>query len=230
MSKNTIINRLNQNAYAYKNPPFKPLLTDEHKKARYEWALEHRDTKWENVAFTDETSLWEGSSGYRRWVNTKDDRDVDTVKKYTYKVHVWGCIWKNQKRIHIFEGNMTGEIYRDILEGNIQDLFLSDEKLILQDDNDSKHRSLIVRQWKADYQIKSLNWPSNSPDLNPIENIWAILKRKVNETCPVSKDEYIKYIEEKWCEITEETIINTIGSMPNRIQMVIENKGDWITY
>ena len=50
---------------------------------------------------------------------------------------------------------MTGEIYQQILEGNILDLFLFDEKLIFQDDNDSKHRSHIARNWKQDYNIKS---------------------------------------------------------------------------
>lgn len=172
-----------------------------------------------------------GSSGYKRWINKKDKDDVDNVKKYPLKVHLWGCIGKNiQNRIHIFEDIMTGEIYQQILEGNILDLFLLNDNLIFQDDNDSKHRSEIVYNWKNAYNIKSLAWPSNSPDLNPIENIWSILKRKVNEIHNETKTDFIKCISEKWNGISKETINNVIDSMSKRILKVIERKGNWIDY
>ena len=51
--------------------------------------------------------------------------------------------------------------------------------VILQFDNDPKHRSLKALEFYKENNIKIINWPSNCPDLNPIENIWAKIKNKL---------------------------------------------------
>ena len=56
---------------------------------------------------------------------------------------------------------MTGDIYKDILKENLLPIYKS--KYIFQDDNDPKHRSELVTNWKQKNNITSLDWPSNSP-------------------------------------------------------------------
>ena len=52
-------------------------------------------------------------------------------------------------------------------------------KWIFQMDNDPKHTSKVVAKWLKDNKVKVLEWPSQSPNLNPIENVWAELKKHV---------------------------------------------------
>jgi transposase len=63
--------------------------------------------------------------------------------------------------------------------------------LIYLDNNAPIHRSNLVRLWKQEHAVEGLDWPPYSPDLNPIENVWAYLKRQLNNTHnrPINLDE-----------------------------------------
>ena len=115
------------------------------------------------------------------------------------------------------------------MKHNLVDI-CNNNNLIFQDDNDPKHRSKKTLKWKINNKIKSLKWPSCSPDLNPIENVWELLKKKVAKTKTNTKIEFINCIKSEWNDIKMEIINNLIDSMPNRIQKVINNKGDIIDY
>jgi hypothetical protein len=79
--------------------------------------------------------------------------------------------------------------------------------------NDSKHTSKLANSWREENQIDRISWPSNSPDINPIENIWAVLKNQVAQLNPSRKMPQ-----------------NLVLSMPERITQVIQSKGDAIDY
>ena len=70
-----------------------------------------------------------------------------------------------------------------------------------------------------------LNWPANSPDLNPIENLWDIVKRKLRDARPNTLDELKAAIEASWASITPQQCHRLIASMPRRIEAVISAKG-----
>ena len=70
-----------------------------------------------------------------------------------------------------------------------------------------------------------MDWPSNSPDLNPIENLWGIVKNNVEMRMPKNLGELESFMEEEWNRIPESMLINLVGSMRRRCELIIENNG-----
>jgi len=75
-----------------------------------------------------------------------------------------------------------------------------------------------------------MDWPSNSPDLNPIENLWAIVKGRVERRQPKNITELERFMIEEWDNIPQNIIINLIRSMKECCQFIIANNGEQIPY
>ena len=87
----------------------------------------------------------------------------------------------------------------------------------------------MARQMKQVIPIEG--WPANSPDLNPIENLWSTLGEKVARKHPTSITNMKKIITQQWKNIATDEVRSTlINSIPNRLQEVIRNKGSHTRY
>ena len=75
-----------------------------------------------------------------------------------------------------------------------------------------------------------MDWPANSPDLNPIENLWNIVKRNVEKRMPQNQKDLTDFMKEEWDAIPENVLINLVKSMRRRCELVIENNGERIPY
>ena len=71
-----------------------------------------------------------------------------------------------------------------------------------------------------------MDWPSMSPDLNPIEHLWGILKRKV-EVC---KGSNICHVMEEWKSIPVASCEALVNSMPRRVKAVLDNDDGYTKY
>jgi hypothetical protein len=82
------------------------------------------------------------------------------------------------------------------------------EDMTFQEDGDPKHQSAKTKNWKEKTGLKFIkDWPPNSPDLNPIENLWAILKRKVSLKKPVGVEATEDLLLQEWIKLEADGIV-----------------------
>ncbi|KAI4898095.1 hypothetical protein NFI96_001758 [Prochilodus magdalenae] len=160
----------------------KPFLHPHHKQSHLRYAKAHLDKPasfWNKVLWTDETKieLFGHNNGRYAWrkKNTalQEKHLLPTVKFGAGSIMLWGCVASTGTG-NLVEGRMDSNQYQQILETNVQES-VTKLKLrrdwIFQQDNDPKHCSKSTNAFMQRNKYNVLEWPSQSPDLNIIENL-----------------------------------------------------------
>ncbi|GFX88245.1 transposable element Tcb1 transposase [Trichonephila clavipes] len=162
----------------------KPLLTEFQRKRRLTWAREHSlwtIKDWEKLIFIDDSQFSIYGNQSTAYVKRRTHKEFSpqrlkpTIKLRT-KVIVWGGMSSHDVgSLHIVSGTVKAMDYIEILQNKFlptaRDLF-GNQSWIFQDDNAPCHRVKVVEKWLKDHTVNRMNWSGQSPDLNPIENLW----------------------------------------------------------
>lgn len=246
-SRYTIRRRLNAAGLKVRIPRKRPYLNLIQRQRRIQWAKDHLDwnnEQWKHVLWSDETkiSVFQSDRPQHVWRRVGEaDLPECTVPtmKYPLSVMIWGCMAASGVgRIFVVEKTVNADVYiRKILEGRMlpsaHDLFPSQAGqannspvFVYQQDNAPCHTARVCKEWFKRNKIDVLDWPGNSPDLNPIENLWATLKRLVAKERPSSKTTLIEAILKSWNHVIDnKSLQNLVASMPRRCAAVIKAKG-----
>ena len=232
VSPSTVRRQLHRLGYRSTLPRGTPMLTEEHKRARVRWAIRHKDDDWTRTIFTDETGYQLFRNTIRRWSKTPS-AEVKRVPRNRQKIMAWGAIsLKGLVGYYSFREIMDGpyfvQILREHLIPNARRQF--GRRWRLQMGNDPKHRSRVALNFMDEQVPEILEWPSNSPDVNPVENLWSIMKRRVEKRRPSNHDELDQYLHEEWQNVDISIVINLINSMRKRCLALIASRGERISY
>lgn len=193
------------------------------------------DSFWNTVIFSDESkfNLFGSDGSQKVWRKANKELEEKNLKK-TVKhgggnVMVWGCCAASGVgQLAFIEGNMDKHgflnVLKEILVPSVEKLGLNGSQWLFQQDNDPKHSSYLVQEWRI-YHCKQLKTPPQSPDLNPIEHVWSILDKKIRMHHITSKDSLRNAISTEWEKITSQETRNLVGSMKRRLEAVILANG-----
>ena len=229
----------------------KPRLSSAHRKARLRWAREHENwtiEDWKRVIWSDETKINRINSDGIKYAWSKDSKSSpavvaeETLKFGGGSIMIWGCMsWFGTGGLNQVVGRMNSDQLISILSTCLVptvDEVASKLQLnarndvIFQQDNDPKHTSAATKNWLATTGITTMNWPSQSPDLNPIEHLWCLVKRRLGQyqEPPNSMHELMERVDKVWQKVSQESCRTLIESMPSRVFAVKRVNGGHTKY
>ena len=220
----------------------KPLLTDKMRKQRLDFCRRHEhwtSEDWRRVVFSDESAfktmakrqkLVRRPSGADRF----DSRYTVKTVKFPAGVMVWGCFSGEKGCGHLFfldkNVNMNAAVYVNVLENHMLPFYRQHENAFFLQDGAPCHRAKSVKKFLSEKNIKLIEWPGHSPDLNPIENLWNDIKRKIGRLPISSVDCLVAKLRTLWADVDPEYCRKLCDSMPKRINAVLKVKGDMTKY
>jgi len=237
ISRRTVSRRLNEQNLFARSPITKPLISKKNKRLRLSFAYEHvvwTDKKWKTVHFSDESKFMLMGSDGKNYVrrNIGEQLSEKCLKKSMKfgggSIMVWGMISGNGVgpliRLH---GKVNAYVYKELLKQHvIPALKHSDNNQpILMQDNAPCHKAKMVMGYFKEKNISLLNWPPQSPDLNPIENVWKIIGERSMAQNPKNLEELWNILQKEWMNMKKEDIEKLIISCGRRCQSVIDVKG-----
>jgi len=216
--------------------PKVPFLTEDGRQRRLKWARTNRRRKisyWRGVLFADESPFTtkQTTGGRRvrrpRGANKFDPKYTKPAVRKPDVIIFWGGIAASGTRVHGFfkyKENVNSESYMAMLKKNAVKV-LKQENLTLCHDRATPHSSKKTSTFLANEGIRTMFTPGRSPDAMPIENVFALMKKRL-ETVPTRTiDELKSEVTKVWKGLTDDYLEELCTSMRRRCTRILKNDG-----
>lgn len=218
----------------------KPFISLVNRQRRVQWAARVRhwtvQDNWRHIVFSDESrfnlSFDDGSVRVWRESNAAyDPTNLLLTTRNATSVMVWGCIGQyGVGDLVVVDGNLNNVQYRDILNehliSSVENIFGDREyPFVFQDDNATPHRARAVQDWMFQQGINRMDWPAQSPDANPIENIWNDIGKAITKERPFTRQALIGCIFRAWGDVTQQRLDKLYDTLPRRMAAIIRSRG-----
>ena len=238
--------RILRNVAKCGKPRVRPPLKDVYKKKRMEWAKNHMKVNFQTVLFTDECrATLDGPDGWRRGWFCKEGPRPHRIRRQQGGggVMFWVAIIGNKLvgPFRVADGvKMTAKLYIDFIKEHLvpwhkkKNLSFR-KKMVFMHDNAPSHAARLTTEYLQSVlgnHGKIMQWPACSPDLNPIENLWSILKRKLYSSGRqyTSKDDLWNAVLTAAKDISSDDVESLTSSMDQRLLSMIHKNGNYIQY
>lgn len=246
-SIDTVRNRLKRHGFKCRQPARKSHLTLWHRQQRFRFAASHLHWSvdaWKRVVFSDEKIFRSSSRGavhvYRpersdryadAYLSTSSVRD--TVKKF--KISVWMAFGGGVKAIHLIsDKTLTTPYYLSQILPSIETQMV-DDNLIFMQDQSPIHTSRQTLRWLREHNVRVMDdWPPKGPDMNPVENVWAELVRRIElkrrQSHVDTKQGLWEDVHHIFHSLPDGYFEKLIDSMVRRMGAVRRERGGWSKY
>lgn len=237
ISTTTVKSALKKQGLRCHNSPMKPDLTAENKKERLKFAKQYKDwtaENWRSVVFTDETSCYTYGPRLHFTHFRSDDVPLQTGHMVPsahfggLKQSMWaGMTYDGLLKCVLYDGSLNSVKYIEVLNESLKDFMSRHKNFKIVQDNASYHTSVETIAWFSERDFKLVSIPPNSPDLNPIENLWGSFKRKLysSDLRHMNRTQFKQHIKREWNRIPGSYYEGLVDSMHDRIKAVIKAKG-----
>jgi transposase len=175
----------------------------------------------------------------RVWRTKEQKYNLDclelTFKSGRTSTMVWGAFFGTTKAPLVLippksrkAADFIEEVYKPSLVPFLQEHDPNhSRRLVLMEDGAPVHKAKLLAAFLAESKIDKIpNWPPQSPDLNPTENVWKVLKTNIQEHYrPKSVNEMHKALKQAWSNFPQQTLVNILASMPEQMKAVIKACG-----
>ena len=195
---------------------------------------------WDSVIWSDETTVRQMPLAKDEWIHVhksveKENLPVNPqVHSGGFSVMFWGCFSKlGIGPLVAIDGSMNSEKYISLLKDHLlPELGAAGREMTFMQDNAPCHKSKQVLDFFRRNGIKTMGWPPQSPDMNPIENLWAIIKKRRQKKfgIPATKSDLIAQVFQIWEEIEPDLLERLANSAIKRLEAVKIANGNVIKY
>lgn len=237
VSVRTVSRRVNELHYTSHKPLRKPLLTRAQRARRVAFAnkyLTWSEDDWLSVLWSDEATFTvtcnRGARVYRRkGSDALDPRYVESTVKHPDSLMVWGCFTgKGLGSLVVLPKNLKVNqgVYLELLSDYLPESFERTGATVFQQDGAPAHTAKSITTWLDDCRVSFIkDWPGNSPDLNPIENLWHMVKKDLQGKDVSSVPKLEAAIRVSWANTSPQHLHNLATSLPRRLKAVKKRKG-----